>query len=97
MGHSWAARVKKEYWEGDRSHGTQTQQNKADKEIKTAENVFCSNLEAAGISEELHDAYEEFCESLQPEFGQRNGFSIVCHTDHKKNYPKFDPVFLLFK
>lgn len=53
----------------------------------------------AGISQQLFDAYEEFCTSLEPEFGQRGGFSITCFGQQKKikKYTRYDPQYELFK
>lgn len=58
---------------------------------------LASILETSGISPQLHEAYEAFCESLIPEFGQRGGFSITCEGKHEGSYIKYDPKFELFK
>jgi hypothetical protein len=69
----------------------------AEQRQTSAENAFKASLEASGISQELYDAYEAFCESLNMEFGHREGFSITCFEDHEKSYVKYDPDFVLFK
>ncbi|KAF4625373.1 hypothetical protein G7Y89_g12795 [Cudoniella acicularis] len=46
-------------------------------EENEAEALVTSSLVYAGISLELQEAYEAFCDSLTPEFGQRDGFSIT--------------------
>lgn len=61
------------------------------------EDKFISSLENSGISESLYEEYEAFCESLNPPFGQRGGFSITCHAPHNGSYVKYDPEFLIFK
>lgn len=50
----------------------------------------------AGVSQQLFDAYEEFCASLEPEFGQIGGFSITCFGEHNL-YTLYDPELELFK
>lgn len=54
-------------------------------------------LEFSGISEVLWEAYNAFCSSLDPEFGQRGGFSITCDADHEGCYTSYDPQFQIFK
>jgi len=68
--------------------------------IKTkqeAEDEISASLEYSGLSKELYDLYMAFCGSLDPEFGQRGGFSIICNTNHKSSYIKYDPEFAIFK
>lgn len=50
-----------------------------------------------GISEELWKEYEAFCESLQPKFGQRAGWSVTCLSNHNDCYVDWDPELELFK
>jgi hypothetical protein len=69
----------------------------AEERQESAENAFKASLEASGLSQELYNAYEEFCESLNMKFGHREGFSITCFEDHEKSYVKYDPDFVLFK
>jgi hypothetical protein len=54
-------------------------------------------LEVSGLSLELFEAYKEFCESLHPEFGLRDGFSIYCDAEHSNSYVQYDPEFEIFK
>ncbi|ORY60016.1 uncharacterized protein BCR38DRAFT_476908 [Pseudomassariella vexata] len=49
------------------------------------------------VSEDLWQAYTEFCESLEPEFGSRGGWSITCHWDHNGSYVNYDPDLSLFR
>lgn len=58
---------------------------------------LASTLEISGISEVLWEAYNAFCSSLDPEFGQRDGFSITCNADHEGCYTSYDPEFQIFK
>jgi hypothetical protein len=65
--------------------------------MNAKENEMRATLEASGISFELFQEYESFCESLEPKFGQREGFSITCDADHSGSYILYDPQFELFK
>jgi hypothetical protein len=56
-----------------------------------------ADLEESGISSDLFDAYQNFCESLHPEYGLRDGFSIRCNTPHNGSYVQYDPEFQIFK
>lgn len=49
---------------------------------------FRRKTESAGISEELWDEYQAFCESLEPESGSTDGFSITCDEKHSGSYVK---------
>ena len=49
----------------------------AEKEKAAAEDKVEAIFEHSGISMELYTAYEAFCESLDPQYGQREGFSII--------------------
>ncbi|KAI0411115.1 hypothetical protein F5X98DRAFT_357922 [Xylaria grammica] len=53
--------------------------------------------ERLGISMQLWDEYQAFCESMEPEFGSTKGWSITCDVDHQGSYVKYDPEFTLFK
>ncbi|TVY81086.1 hypothetical protein LSUE1_G003165 [Lachnellula suecica] len=79
---------------------TQKSLTEAEQQEQQAQEDFTSSLEASGISQELYDAYEAFCESLNPEFGQRGGFSVTCNTPPQgtcHSYVEYDPEFALFK
>jgi hypothetical protein len=69
----------------------------AEKSKVAAEESFETQLEHSGISQELYNAYQAFCDSLDPEFGQRGGFSITCDANHLESYPEYDPEFAIFK
>jgi hypothetical protein len=64
---------------------------------EAAEETFETQLQHSGISQELYNAYQAFCDSLDPEFGQRGGFSITCDADHQGSYPGYDAEFAIFK
>lgn len=59
--------------------------------LEDSEKAFQVLQDQNGISEELWEEYEAFCESLEPEFGSRGGWSISCWTDHANSYVKYDP------
>jgi len=61
------------------------------------EEKFISILENSGIFRSLYEEYEAFCESLNPLFDQRGGFSVTCHALHNGSYVEYDPEFLIFK
>lgn len=71
--------------------------NIAEDEMKAAEDEVYANFEDSGISADLYNSYLDFCESLDPEFGQRGGFSVTCNSDHENSYTNYDPEFSLFK
>ncbi|KAE8446264.1 hypothetical protein EG329_012350 [Mollisiaceae sp. DMI_Dod_QoI] len=52
-----------------------------------------ANIISCGLSSELYEAYSDFCASLHPEFGLREGFSITCHEPHNCSYFTYDPEF----
>jgi hypothetical protein len=56
-----------------------------------------ANIISCGLSSELYEAYIDFCSSLHPEFGLREGFSITCDEPHNCSYFTYDPEFELFK
>jgi hypothetical protein len=70
---------------------------KGEENRKTAAAKYESSLQACGISLELLQEYDAFCESLHPEFGLRSGFSITCYGPHDGNYITYDPTFNIFK
>ena len=82
----------------------QSQIPQAEEDIQTAEASLIArqtdsiaNIVASGISTELFQAYEDFCEDLHPEYGLRDGFSILCDQAHFGSYYGYDPVFQIFK
>ena len=56
-----------------------------------------ADIIASGLSVELCEAYQDFCESLHPEFGLRDGFSITCFQPHSGSYFDYDPELSIFK
>ncbi|PMD19642.1 hypothetical protein NA56DRAFT_705352 [Hyaloscypha hepaticicola] len=56
-------------------------------------------VKASGLSAELMEAYNAFCESLNGPNGSqpRDGFSILCEQPHGGLYFEYDPEFKLFK
>jgi hypothetical protein len=66
-------------------------------EIQDEQGIQLCRFTASGLSPSLFEAYQNFCESLQPEHGLRDGFSIACHLSHNGSYVLYDPEFELFK
>jgi hypothetical protein len=58
-------------------------QQSLEENIMTTESDLDAAREASGISKDLWEAYEAFCESMEPQFGSREGWSITCFSDHK--------------
>ncbi|CZR51001.1 uncharacterized protein PAC_00876 [Phialocephala subalpina] len=56
-----------------------------------------SLLENNGISPELMAEYDAFLASIEPEGGQRGGFSITCFGDHENKYVEYDPSLAILK
>jgi hypothetical protein len=56
-----------------------------------------TSIVGSGLSMELYNAYQDFCESLHPEFGLRDGFSITCDQHHNDSYFEYDPELHIFK
>jgi hypothetical protein len=56
-----------------------------------------ADMISSGLSTELFDVYKDFCESLHPEYGLRDGFSITCTQQHNGSYFQYDPTFRIFK
>jgi len=75
----------------------QIEMEAAQKRKQDAEDKVSASLERAGIPQSLYEAYELFCESLNPEFGQRGGFSVTCNQRHNGSYVEYDPEFALFR
>ncbi|KAI1299535.1 hypothetical protein F5Y03DRAFT_365684 [Xylaria venustula] len=66
-------------------------------EITGCRDRFCQMVNDGGISMKLWDAYQDFCESMEPEFGSTRGWSITCESDHRGSYVEYDPTFALLK
>ena len=69
---------------------------KANKDCKASRKHFNGLLDTVGVSSELLDEYQAFCESLQPNTGI-SGFSILCDESHGGDYVDYDPEFEHFK
>ncbi|KAJ8125641.1 hypothetical protein O1611_g7997 [Lasiodiplodia mahajangana] len=67
------------------------------KEVSARRQDFLHKAEGLGISKELWDAYEAFCESMEPQFGSEEGFSIVCNEGHGGSYVEYDPELFFYK
>jgi len=71
--------------------------DEAEEEVKAGENEIEANLKASGLTTDLFEEYKAFCESLNPEHGLRDGFSITCDQAHDGSYVQYDPNFDIFK
>ncbi|KAF8866647.1 hypothetical protein BDZ45DRAFT_279158 [Acephala macrosclerotiorum] len=54
-------------------------------------------LEHNGVSPELMAEYYAFLASIEPDGGQRGGFSITCFGDHENSYVEYDPSLAILK
>lgn len=70
--------------------------NKPDEIVQNAGATFYRALGAAGIHDGLWKEYEAFCESLEPKFGNRGGWSVTCFENHNGSYVDWDPNLDLF-
>ncbi|KAJ4412123.1 hypothetical protein N0V82_008834 [Gnomoniopsis sp. IMI 355080] len=64
--------------------------------LEFSNKAFKALREYNGIPAELWREYEAFCESLEPRFGCRGGWSVTCFADHKNSYVNYDPQLSLF-
>ena len=64
--------------------------------VQKAGATFSMARSAAGIRKELWEEYEAFCESLEPKFGNRGGWSVTCFESHSGSYVQWDPNLELF-
>lgn len=58
---------------------------------------FKKEVLGSGLSVELYQAFNDFCESLHPKYGLREGFSVELEGKHKGTYIEYDPSFKVFK
>lgn len=65
--------------------------------VYLAKEAFKGVQNTLGISDELWNEYKAFCESLEPKFGSRSGWSVTCFENHGGCYVKWDPELSLFK
>ena len=70
-----------------------------DDEMKKREIDRLDAVKASGLSTELMEAYNAFCESLIGPGGSQpqDGFSILCDQPHGGSYFEYDPEFKFFK
>ncbi|KAH9998885.1 hypothetical protein F4779DRAFT_605665 [Xylariaceae sp. FL0662B] len=66
-------------------------------EIYAKNPQFCDQRNALAIPEALWEEYEAFCESIEPQFSSRGGWSLTCTAYHHGSYVRHDPDFVLFK
>lgn len=70
--------------------------DRVDEIIRNAREDFSKLRNASGIFKGLWEEYEAFCESLEPKFGSRGGWSVTCYQDHNGSYLQSDPDLELF-
>lgn len=70
--------------------------DRASEIVRTARTTFSKARAAARIHDDLWKEYEAFCESLEPKFGNRGGWSVTCFEDHYGSYVKWDRSLDLF-
>ncbi|PMD19643.1 hypothetical protein NA56DRAFT_646968 [Hyaloscypha hepaticicola] len=66
-------------------------------DLNNSQTERIAQITASGLSVELYESYRDFCESLHPEFGLREGLSITCDQPHNGSYFHYDPELYLFK
>lgn len=70
--------------------------DKADEIVRNARTTFSIARGIAHIDDGLWKEYEAFCESLEPKFGNRGGWSVTCFENHNGSYANWDPNLDLF-
>ncbi|KAH6709167.1 hypothetical protein BKA61DRAFT_678069 [Leptodontidium sp. MPI-SDFR-AT-0119] len=65
--------------------------------LESNKEQFKGDLIASGLSPELFEAFSDFCESLYPKYGLREGFSVDLEGKHGGSYVEYDPTFKIFK
>lgn len=81
---------KKRYIEAELEE-VKARRDRADEIIQNARVAFSKSLRTSGIRKDLWRAYEAFCESLEPKFGNRGGWSVTCFENHNGSYIQWDP------
>lgn len=76
--------------------GARERRDKAEYIIQKASADFSRACGEAGISNDLWEEYEAFCESLEPKFGSRGGWSVTCFENHNGSYVQWDADLDLF-
>jgi len=66
-------------------------------DLPSKRNKLEADIRNSRVTPELFEAYKSFCESLYPEHGLREGFSITCNGNHHGSYAAYDPEFQIFK
>lgn len=69
----------------------EARRDRTDKIVEKARAAFSNSLRKSGFRKGLWTAYEEFCESLEPRFGNRGGWSVTCFENHNGSYIQWDP------
>ncbi|KAL1873570.1 hypothetical protein Daus18300_003937 [Diaporthe australafricana] len=64
--------------------------------VASARADFSSACSKVGINDKLWEEYEAFCESLEPKFGGRGGWSVTCFENHNGSYVLLDSDLDLF-
>lgn len=64
--------------------------------VRKACTAFSKARSTAGIQPLLWKEYEAFCESLEPKYGNRGGWSVTCFQNHNGSYLQWDPELELF-
>ncbi|GAP91890.2 hypothetical protein SAMD00023353_7500070 [Rosellinia necatrix] len=67
------------------------------KELDADSLDFSQGIVSVGISVNLWNEYLTFCDSMEPEFGSTDGWSLACDGNHGGSYVNYDPGFALFK
>lgn len=86
---------KKRYIEAELEE-VEARRDRADKIVEKARAAFSRSLRKSGFRKGLWTAYEAFCESLEPRFGNRGGWSVTCFENHNGSYIQWDPELELF-
>lgn len=86
---------KKRYIEAELEE-VRARRDRVDEIVRTARRAFSKTRSTAGIHPLLWQQYEAFCESLEPKFGNRGGWSVTCFENHNGSYLNWDPELELF-
>lgn len=81
---------KKRYIEAELEE-VRARRDRANEIVQNARLSFYKSFRASGIRNDLWRAYEAFCESLEPQFGNRGGWSVTCFENHNGSYIQWDP------
>ncbi|KAK7698168.1 hypothetical protein SLS64_012843 [Diaporthe eres] len=81
---------KKRYIEAELEE-VRARRDRADEIVQKACASFSKSRRLSGIHNNLWKEYEAFCESLEPKFGNRGGWSVTCFENHNGSYVQWDP------